>query len=96
MLSQKRDARLIKTKADGAPLLTMRTVTRLSYALVVGLRRNGITPPAAHLHMISTSLDAFGSPADRDLINPFVRLLWERGSLFERETIGKRQIPFVH
>ena len=89
MLSQKRDARLIKTKADGAPLLTMRTVTRLSYALVVGLHRNGITPPAAHLHRISTSLDAFGSPADRDLINPFVRLLWERGSLFERETIGK-------
>ena len=27
------------------------------------------------------SLDAFGSPADRDVINPFVRLLWERGSL---------------
>jgi len=41
------------------------------------------------------SLDAFGSPADRDVINPFVRLLWERGSLFERETIGKLQVPFL-
>jgi hypothetical protein len=41
------------------------------------------------------SLDAFGSLADRDVINPFVRLLWERGSLFERETIGKLEIPFL-
>lgn len=41
------------------------------------------------------SLDAFGSPTDRDVVNPFVRLLWERGSLFERETIGKLQFPFL-
>jgi hypothetical protein len=41
------------------------------------------------------SLDAFGSPADRDVINPFVRLLWERGSLFERETIAELQNPFL-
>jgi predicted RecB family nuclease len=41
------------------------------------------------------SLDAFGSPAGRDVINPFVRLLWERGSVFERETIGELQIPFL-
>ena len=47
VLSQKLDARLIKTKAFGAPLLSMRTVTRLSYVLVVGLHRNGITPLAA-------------------------------------------------
>jgi len=40
-------------------------------------------------------LDAFGNPADRDAVNPFVRLLWERGSLFKRETIGKLQIPFL-
>jgi predicted RecB family nuclease len=33
--------------------------------------------------------------ADRDEINPFVRLLWERGSLFERETIAKLQLPFL-
>jgi predicted RecB family nuclease len=41
------------------------------------------------------SLDVFGKPADRDAVNPFVRLLWERGSLFERETIGELQVPFV-
>jgi hypothetical protein len=32
---------------------------------------------------------------NRDEINPFVRLLWERGTLFERETIAKLQLPFV-
>jgi predicted RecB family nuclease len=41
------------------------------------------------------SLDAFGNMADRDEINPFVRLLWERGSLFERETVAKLQLPFL-
>jgi predicted RecB family nuclease len=41
------------------------------------------------------ALDAFGEPANRDRINPFVRLLWERGTLFERETIAKLQVPFV-
>lgn len=41
------------------------------------------------------ALDAFGGLADRDQINPFVRLLWERGTLFERETIAKLQLPFV-
>jgi predicted RecB family nuclease len=41
------------------------------------------------------ALDAFGNAADRDEINPFVRLLWERGTLFEHETIAKLQLPFV-
>src|SRR6185312_1982139 len=41
------------------------------------------------------ALDAFGEPAERDEINPFVRLLWERGTLFERDTIGKLQLPFT-
>jgi predicted RecB family nuclease len=41
------------------------------------------------------ALDAFGELATRDPINPFVRLLWERGTLFERETIAKLKIPFV-
>jgi hypothetical protein len=40
-------------------------------------------------------LDAFGDPAKRDPINPFVRLLWERGTLFERETIAKLDQPFT-
>jgi hypothetical protein len=41
------------------------------------------------------ALDAFGKPAERDAINPFVRLLWERGTLFERETIARLQFPFL-
>jgi predicted RecB family nuclease len=40
-------------------------------------------------------LDIFGDPAHRDEINPFVRLLWERGTLFERETIAKLEMPFT-
>jgi hypothetical protein len=40
-------------------------------------------------------LDAFGDPTKRDPINPFVRLLWERGTLFERETIAKLDQPFT-
>src|SRR5258707_5626671 len=41
------------------------------------------------------ALDTFGDRAKQDEINPFVRLLWERGTLFERETIAKLQLPFV-
>jgi len=29
------------------------------------------------------ALDAFGDPAERDEINPFARLLWEKGTQFE-------------
>jgi predicted RecB family nuclease len=41
------------------------------------------------------ALDTFGDTANREEINPFVRLLWKRGALFERETIAKLQLPFV-
>lgn len=41
------------------------------------------------------ALDAFGDPAARDEINPFVRLLWDKGTLFERETIAKLEQPFL-
>ncbi len=41
------------------------------------------------------ALDAFGDQNKRDPINPFVRLLWERGTLFERETIAKLSQPFT-
>ncbi len=41
------------------------------------------------------ALDAFGDPAKRDPINPFVKLLWERGTLFERETIANLERPFT-
>jgi predicted RecB family nuclease len=40
-------------------------------------------------------LDAFGDSTNRDEINAFVRLLWERGTLFERETIAKLDEPFT-
>jgi predicted RecB family nuclease len=41
------------------------------------------------------ALDAFGDNGKRDEINAFVRLLWERGTLFERETIAKLNQPFT-
>lgn len=41
------------------------------------------------------ALDAFGDPAKRDEENAFVRLLWERGTFYERETIGKLEEPFL-
>lgn len=41
------------------------------------------------------ALDAFGDPAKRDEENAFVRLLWERGTLYERETIAKLEQPFL-
>lgn len=41
------------------------------------------------------ALDAFGDPEQRDAPNAFVRLLWERGALYERETVAKLQLPFL-
>ena len=33
------------------------------------------------------TMDLFGNPAERDEINPFVELLWERGVLYEQEVM---------
>jgi len=41
------------------------------------------------------ALDAFGDSADRDEPNAFVKLLWDRGTLFERETISKLEQHFL-
>lgn len=41
------------------------------------------------------ALDLFGDVAARDEINPFVRLLWERGTIYERETIAKLSQPYT-
>jgi predicted RecB family nuclease len=41
------------------------------------------------------ALDAFGDPALRDEDNPFLRLLWERGTLYEREVIARLKQPFL-
>jgi predicted RecB family nuclease len=40
-------------------------------------------------------MDAFGDPATREEPNAFVKLLWERGTLFERETIAALDQPFT-
>ncbi len=40
-------------------------------------------------------LDLFGDDTKRDPVNPFIKLLWERGSLFERETINGTSQPFL-
>lgn len=41
------------------------------------------------------TMDLFADSRDRDAANPFVQMLWEKGSLFEAETIGKLGIPFL-
>ena len=41
------------------------------------------------------TMDLFGDPAGRDEPNPFIQLLWEKGSLFENEVIGALEIPFL-
>jgi predicted RecB family nuclease len=41
------------------------------------------------------ALDAFGNPTNRDEPNAFVKLLWDRGTLFERETIDELEQPFL-
>lgn len=41
------------------------------------------------------ALDLFGDPARRDETSAFVRLMWERGSRFERETIVNLRVPFL-
>ncbi len=41
------------------------------------------------------ALDLFGDPAARDATSPFVRLLWEKGTQFEREVIEGLAQPFL-
>jgi predicted RecB family nuclease len=41
------------------------------------------------------ALDAFGDRTARDPANAFVKLLWERGSVFEKETIDGLKTPFL-
>ena len=40
-------------------------------------------------------MDLYGDPAKRDKANMFVQLLWEKGSLYEREVIAGLSLPFV-
>lgn len=41
------------------------------------------------------TMDLFADPAQRDEPNAFVELLWERGSLYEREVIAGLKMPFT-
>lgn len=41
------------------------------------------------------ALDSFGDQSKRDPVSPFVNLLWDRGTLFERETIAVLKAPFL-
>lgn len=41
------------------------------------------------------ALDAFGDKSLRDPVNPFVRLLWERGTLYERKVISSLDQPYL-
>jgi len=41
------------------------------------------------------SMDLFGDPQKRDAISPFVRLLWERGTAYEKEVVSKLEDPFL-
>lgn len=40
-------------------------------------------------------LDYYGDQANRDPISPFIAMLWERGSLYEQEVIGKGDLTFL-
>lgn len=42
------------------------------------------------------TMDIYGDPAKRDKPNPFVQLLWEKGSIFENEVIEDLEIPFLN
>jgi len=44
-------------------------------------------------HRVTRNL--FGDPAERDAISPFVQLLWERGTLYEKEIISGLDVPFT-
>jgi predicted RecB family nuclease len=41
------------------------------------------------------TMDLYGDPAKRDEANAFVQLLWEKGSLYEREVIAALSLPFL-
>lgn len=40
-------------------------------------------------------MDLFNDPSEKDKVSPFVKLLWERGALYESEVVGNLKLPFV-
>ena len=41
------------------------------------------------------AMDLFADPVQRDAPNPFIQLLWEKGSLFEKQVVGELEVPFT-
>jgi len=41
------------------------------------------------------TMDLYGDPAKMDEANPFVKMLWEKGLLYEREVIAGLDLPFL-
>ena len=41
------------------------------------------------------AMDLFADPVQRDAPNPFIQLLWEKGSLFEKQVIEGLEVPFT-
>lgn len=39
--------------------------------------------------------DWFGDPGERDLISPFIQMLWDRGTLYEQEVIEDGKLEFL-
>lgn len=41
------------------------------------------------------TMDLYGDASKKDEPNPFVQLLWEKGSLYEKDVIAGLGIPFL-
>lgn len=41
------------------------------------------------------TMDLFEDPLKKDKVSPFVRLLWERGAVHEKEIVAGLDIPFL-
>lgn len=41
------------------------------------------------------AMDLFGDPGEQDEINPFVQLLWEKGTAYEKQVIDGLDMPFT-
>ena len=41
------------------------------------------------------TMDLFGDPSERDEINPFIQLLWEKGNAYEAEVVAGVDLPLL-
>ena len=63
-----------------------------------GVMDRPITASLLHSHLTCphrVAMDAFADPVNRDPVSPFVELLWNRGTSYEREVIAGLGVPFV-